>query len=473
MTNDQNFMGMNNFVWWFGVVENRLDPLELGRCQVRCFGWHTEDTTQIPIADLPWAHPVLPFGTPLIKPPAEGTMVFGFFADGTDGRFPILLGTVPGIPEEMREPQTGFTDPYTDAQKASHPFFPKRLKDSLVNVNGGGPTLKSDVPKRNPVDLNIPSISKLARPDRIEGDDGSSLGVRSESIANTTIDFQRRNRVVGIKSAGGYSWREPFPSFNANYPFNNVTETESGHAIEMDDTRNFERVQLSHRTGSTLEFLPSASVKLKSFNHRYDVTMGNHKEYVNGTKDTTVQSDMFLRINGKLVIQCDGVELISSGDIDLKGKNVNITAGAALNLYAGSSAKITGAGNIDLTTRGLLNGYGGAGVSLDSGGITVLSGTPDPLAFPVTNPLMTGVKIVGPNFWVSTLITEMNSVLTSILPQVPLDPSLSGRETATLAKRVKTSPPTLSKTTPSNAKEKTDSMAFLEKQEANVATKLA
>jgi len=468
---DNSFMGMNNFVWWFGVVENRLDPLELGRCQVRCFGWHTEDTTQITIDDLPWAHPVLPFGTPLIKPPAEGTMVFGFFADGTDGRFPILLGTVPGIPEEMREPQTGFTDPYTDAQKASHPFFPRRLKDSLVSINASGPTLKSDVPKRNPVDLNIPSISKLARPDRIEGDDGSSLGVRGESIANTTIDFQRQNRLVGIKSAGGYSWREFFPSFNANYPFNNVTETESGHALEMDDTRNFERVQLSHRTGSTLEFLPDGSAKLKSFNHKQDITMGNHQEYVNGSKDTTVQSDMFLRINGKLVIQCDGIDIISSGDMNLKGKNVNITAGDALNIYAGGNATVSGLTKLDLSSQGSLNGYGGSGMSLDSGGLTSISGGPNPTAVPPTDPLTTGIKITGPNFWIGTFLTTMNSVITNILPPISFDPQ--PQSNAGVAKRVSIAPPLLSRTTPSNAKVKTDSMAFLEKQEANVATKLA
>jgi hypothetical protein len=463
MTNDQDFMGLNNFYWWFGVVENRLDPLEMGRCQVRCFGWHTEDTTQIPTADLPWAHPVLPFGTPIVKPPIEGTMVFGFFADGKDGRFPILLGTVPGIPEEIREPQTGFTDPYTDAQKASHPFFPKRLKDSLVNINASGPTIQADVPKRNPADLNIPSISKLARPDRIEGNDGSSLGVRSESIANTTIDFQRKNRIVGIKSAGGYSWREPFPSFNANYPFNNVTETESGHALELDDTRNFERVQLSHRTGSTLEFLPSASVKLKSFNHRYDITMGSHKEYVNGTKDTTVQSDMFLRINGKLVIQCAGIDIISSGDMNLKGENINITALDNFNVYAGKEAKISGVRKLDLSSQGTLNGYGGSGVSLDSGGLTSISGAPNPTAVPPTDPASTGVKITGPNFWISTLLTTMNSVITNILPPTSSDPKPAGN--ADVAKRVSTKLPTMVKTTPANVKEKTDVMAFLEKKE--------
>jgi hypothetical protein len=117
-----DFLGLNNFVWWFGVVENRLDPLELGRCQVRCFGWHTEDINQLPIEKLPWAHPIIPYGNKNVQPPAEGILVFGFFADGKDGQYPIIIGTVPGIPDEIRQNNMGFTDPYTDEQKAQ-PLF--------------------------------------------------------------------------------------------------------------------------------------------------------------------------------------------------------------------------------------------------------------------------------------------------------------------------------------------------------------
>jgi len=78
------FLGQQ-FVWWFGIVEDRKDPLELGRCKVRCFGWHNEKRDQISTEDLPWAHPVVPYGVKAVQPPTEGTMVFGFFADGKEG----------------------------------------------------------------------------------------------------------------------------------------------------------------------------------------------------------------------------------------------------------------------------------------------------------------------------------------------------------------------------------------------------
>ena len=32
-----------DFVWWQGVVEDRNDPLKLGRCRVRILGYHTDN----------------------------------------------------------------------------------------------------------------------------------------------------------------------------------------------------------------------------------------------------------------------------------------------------------------------------------------------------------------------------------------------------------------------------------------------
>jgi len=41
------FMGKEGFVWWQGVVEDRHDPLYLGRCKVRILGWNTEEIGHI------------------------------------------------------------------------------------------------------------------------------------------------------------------------------------------------------------------------------------------------------------------------------------------------------------------------------------------------------------------------------------------------------------------------------------------
>ena len=52
-----DFMGRDGFIWFAGVVEDRQDPLKLGRVRVRCLGYHTDDRNVLPTEDLPWAFP--------------------------------------------------------------------------------------------------------------------------------------------------------------------------------------------------------------------------------------------------------------------------------------------------------------------------------------------------------------------------------------------------------------------------------
>lgn len=91
---------------YYGIVENRRDPLSLGRCQVRIVGLHTHDKSSLPTEDLPWATPIQPItsaamngiGTSPVGP-VEGTTVILMFADEAKQQ-PVMLGTVGGIPDE-------------------------------------------------------------------------------------------------------------------------------------------------------------------------------------------------------------------------------------------------------------------------------------------------------------------------------------------------------------------------------------
>ena len=94
-----------NFYWWFGAVEDRDDPLRLGRCRVRIIGYHTEDNETLPTEDLPWALPVMPANSAGSSGvgwsptgAVEGSWVVGFFADGEGGQHPMFFGTVGSIP---------------------------------------------------------------------------------------------------------------------------------------------------------------------------------------------------------------------------------------------------------------------------------------------------------------------------------------------------------------------------------------
>ena len=88
-----------------GCVENRNDPLKLGRCQVRILGLHTDDKTILPTSDLPWAYPMQPVTSAAINGigsspvgPVAGTWVVVMFRD-EDMQQPIMLGTIGGIPQ--------------------------------------------------------------------------------------------------------------------------------------------------------------------------------------------------------------------------------------------------------------------------------------------------------------------------------------------------------------------------------------
>jgi hypothetical protein len=91
----------DGLVWWIGVVEDRMDPLEFGRCRVRIFGYHTENLEILPTEDLPWAIPLQPItsaatsgvgATPVGI--VEGSWVVGWFIDGADMQQPLIIGTI-------------------------------------------------------------------------------------------------------------------------------------------------------------------------------------------------------------------------------------------------------------------------------------------------------------------------------------------------------------------------------------------
>ena len=91
---------------FFGVVENRSDPLELGRCQVRVVGLHTHDKNLLPTSDLPWCATMQPSISAAMNGigwtpigPVEGTSVIVMYLDDTYQQG-VIMGAVGGIATE-------------------------------------------------------------------------------------------------------------------------------------------------------------------------------------------------------------------------------------------------------------------------------------------------------------------------------------------------------------------------------------
>ena len=91
--------------FYVGVVEDRNDPLNLGRCKVRVAGIHTHDKTLLPTEDLPWAQVLQPIsgGNWLnTVAPREGTVVGIQFMDYPDCQIPIVMGILISIPQSSQ-----------------------------------------------------------------------------------------------------------------------------------------------------------------------------------------------------------------------------------------------------------------------------------------------------------------------------------------------------------------------------------
>jgi len=104
-------IGSEGFKWFFGVVEDRDDPLKLGRVRIRINTVHnTENKQDIPTKSLPWAIPLVPIISSSMSEVGlapvgveVGSTVFGFFMDSAESQMPVYFGSMFGIPD--RDPK--------------------------------------------------------------------------------------------------------------------------------------------------------------------------------------------------------------------------------------------------------------------------------------------------------------------------------------------------------------------------------
>ena len=96
-TFDKEYLGLNGFVWFFGVVEDILDPLKVGRVKVRCYDWHTSNKGELPTNQLPWAQVMMPANNAAISGIGtspnglkQGSWVVGFFLDGEQAQLSLI-----------------------------------------------------------------------------------------------------------------------------------------------------------------------------------------------------------------------------------------------------------------------------------------------------------------------------------------------------------------------------------------------
>lgn len=167
--------------------------------------------------------------------------------------------------------------------------------------------------------LNYPTADELGK---------STLSDLITNTDKTIIQKFRERSLINALGANDESWAEPNPINSTEYPFNKVTETESGHVIEMDDTPLMERVHIAHRAGSFVEWYPSGTKVEKIVKNNYKLIMSDDHLYVAGMVNIVLESNTNVRIVGNCNLQIEN---------DLNAKisgNVNFSVADSFNIKA-------------------------------------------------------------------------------------------------------------------------------------------
>ena len=307
-----NFMGKNGFQWFVGVVEDRQDPQKLGRVRVRCLGYHTENHTDLPTSDLPWAHPMNPITSATVSGvgqtplgAVEGTWVIGFFQDGADCQQPTIMGTLPGVPSGL--PTKDSDKGFQDRVNANYPKYvdePDVNRLAVNNTDNPHPTLTlrkadrtTDIGRAdfNPIDI---SRANVGEPLSLEGDDGTKFD-------------------------------EPETDYKANYPHNHVYESEGGHLREFDDTVNAKRIHERHASGSGYEILNDGTKVTRVKKDNFDIITNDHFAHIQGKSSSTTDKGVRVFVNASATASNDYTIQVGSNanvNIQVDKGDVNVVA---------------------------------------------------------------------------------------------------------------------------------------------------
>lgn len=273
--------------WWTGIIEDRDDPLEIGRLRVRINGYHNSSKALIPTEDLPWASVVQPITSQALdgigQSPtgvAVGTHVIGFFSDGAENcQEPIIWGSISGI-----------------------------------NVSTG----ESDTPR-------LARSKGIINTDTFEEDSTKTID---------KLDTILVNKLENAINDTDNGFKEPKPTYAGRYPTNHVHQTESGHVIEIDDTPTAERLHRYHTSGTYEEIGPSGERIVKIVGKDWLMVVSDREVYIDGSIATIITGNETVTVNGNSNVIIDG------------NSNITVAGNATLTIDGNFTLNVAGAGSI-------------------------------------------------------------------------------------------------------------------------------
>jgi hypothetical protein len=315
MINFDQYIG-GNFAWFTGVIEDILDPMQMGRVRVRCYGYHTDDKSQIPTESLPWALVMTPVTSASMSGIGQsatgllqGSWVIGFFRDGRSAQDPIIMGTVPSI-TTGGDSTKGFSDPSgKHPRKSSSVDLPIESRSDYVNSTAYA---AREQLRQEKVETAVPAkLSTVAASDS-----------KSYYKRNTWSNLKTENVVKPI------------------YPNNHSIHSESGHVKEMDDTPGSERLFEMHKTGTYYEINSKGDKTTTIVGDNYTVIIGGDNIYIKGSGNLTVDGDFRHLVKGNYHLEVEGnkTEYIRGSRQSKIGKSEQIEIGQEYAANIGQNA---------------------------------------------------------------------------------------------------------------------------------------
>jgi hypothetical protein len=259
-----------------GTVVDINDPLKANRVKVRLFGFNESNATELSNDDLIWALVQMPCTSAGVT--GIGTTIHGLknssivtvsFLDGVDQQIPLVTGVIQGISSDQIS------------------NYPNTFKDKTGK---------------------LPIKSRMSEPDTNRLGRGANLGSTINANKDTSNGF-------------------PASSYAAVYPYNQVTETLSGHVIELDDTPGHERIMVWHKSGTYTEMQASGDIVHRTSGSNYNHVTGEGKHVVGGSQTITIGADMNINITGNCT-------LTVGGNITTNSSANNLTSSGATKITA-------------------------------------------------------------------------------------------------------------------------------------------
>ena len=207
-------------------------------------------------------------------------------------------------------------------------------------------------------------------------------------------------------------WTEPESAASTEnppkYPYNNITQTKSGHVFEMDDTPLRERIRIHHRLGTFIEMHPNGDEVHRIQGDGYEIIARDKNVLISGVCNITIEGDSILHVKGNRKELIDGdYSVVVKGDYTVTAQETaSITSKDTVSLMGDTislrTPDIVVTGN--MVIDGALDAYTVSCATLTArAGVTCGPGDPG-------NPLKGQIPVPPTGIFSATTITTLGTV---------------------------------------------------------------